>query len=63
MNNNSFVKNFYKGLRKRVVSLFQNPYKEVNINWLKLKYYKHLSAGKLRTHYLFGRPFFFYNPE
>jgi FkbM family methyltransferase len=63
MNNNSFIKNIYKGFKKRLVSLFQNPYKEVNINWLKLKYFKHLSAGKLRTHYLFGRPFYFYNPE
>jgi FkbM family methyltransferase len=63
MNNSSFVKNFYTGLKKRVVSLFHNPYKRVNINWLKLKYYKHLPAGKLRTHYLYGRRLFFYSPE
>jgi len=63
MSSNSFIRNFYKGLKERAVSLFQNPYKEVSINWLKLKYYKHLPAGKLRTHNLFGRAFFFYNPK
>jgi len=63
MNNHPFIKNLYKGLRKRFNSLFKNPYREVNINWLKLKYYKHISAGKLRTHYLFNKPLFFYNPE
>jgi FkbM family methyltransferase len=60
---NSFIKNFQRGLSKRLVSLFKNPYKEVNLNWIKLKYYKHLASGKLRTHNLFGKPIFFYNTE
>ena len=63
MNNNSLIKNFYKGFKKRLALLFQNPYKEVNVSWIKLKYYKHLPAGKLRKHHLFGKSFFFYNPE
>ena len=63
MHYDSFIRNFYKGFEKRFASLFQNPYKEVNVNWLRLKYYKHLPSGKLRTHYLFGKPFLFYSPE
>ncbi len=63
MNKASFIKNILRGLTTRVVSLFRNPYREVNVSWLKLKFYKHLPSGKLRTHYLFGKPFFFSNPK
>lgn len=62
MQNNSFLKNISTGISKKIKGVLANPYKEVNVSWIKLKYYKHLSAGKLRTHKLFGKPFYFYSP-
>jgi FkbM family methyltransferase len=64
MRNSSFAKNLIKGINKRFKSITKNPYKKVNLNWLNLKYYKHLPAGKLRSHQLFGKPLYFYSaPE
>lgn len=60
MPNNSFFKNISRGISKKIQSLFANPYKEVNVSWIKLKYYKHLSDSKLRTHKLFGKPLYFH---
>ena len=62
MENNSFVKNLSKGISKRLKFLSANPYKDLNVNWFKIKYYKHLSAGKIRRHILFGKPLYFYSP-
>ena len=62
MENNSFIKNLSKGIGKRLKFLSANPYKDLNVNWLTIKYYKHLSPGKIRTHILFGKPFYFYSP-
>lgn len=36
-----------------------NPYREVNVSWWRLKYYKHLPAGNIRVHQLFGKSLFF----
>ncbi|HXD77556.1 MAG TPA: FkbM family methyltransferase [Puia sp.] len=47
----------------RLQSVFDNPYKKVNINWFYEKYYKHLSAGKIRSHKVFGKDFFFCSPQ
>lgn len=62
MQNNSFTKNLMTGIRKRLKLLSDNPYKQVNINWLKLKYYKHLAPGKLRKHTMFGSDVYFLSP-
>jgi FkbM family methyltransferase len=59
MENNSFVKNLSKGISKRLKFLSANPYKKLNVNWFTLKYYKHLPPGKIRSHILFGKPFYF----
>lgn len=61
MQNSSFIKNSWLGFQKKINSLFSNPYREVNLNWLKLKYYKHLPAGKLRKHNLNGKYIYFYS--
>jgi FkbM family methyltransferase len=58
----NFFGNLVAGVQKRIKVLFHNPYREVNLNWATLKYYKHLSAGKLRKHQLLGKPFFYSSP-
>lgn len=63
MSNNSFSQNIAKGIGTAANKFFKNPFNEVNIGWLKLKYLKHLPAGKLRHHRLFGKKVYFYNPE
>lgn len=61
MSNTGFFKNITKGVQKRLKGLLANPYKEVNINWVKLKYYKHLPGGKMRMHKLFNKSLYFYS--
>ncbi len=61
MGNSSFIKNLFRGVQLRLKAL-RNPYREVNISWLMLKYYKHLPPGKTRTHRLFGKKFYFVSP-
>lgn len=64
MSNSSFVKNVKTGLQKKLKSVFDNPYEGLNINWFKLKYYKHLPPGKIRSHKLFDHELYFYSaPE
>lgn len=64
MSEKSFFKNITDGINKRVGKILVNPYKEVNLSWLKIKYYKHLPADKLRHHNLFGKRLYFYSgPE
>ena len=55
----SFIINVTKSNLKRFRSGLKNPYKEINLNWFKLKYYKHLTPGKISKHMLFGRPLYF----
>jgi len=59
MTNNSFFNNIYKGIEKRFTLLKVNPYKKINLNWFKIKYYKHLPAGKIKKHILFGNNLYF----
>lgn len=59
MASNSFFKNITKGIRINLKRLSANPYKKINLNWFKIKYYKHLPAGKEKTHILFGKPLYF----
>ena len=61
MSNKSFFKNIANGLQKKMQAIVTNPYKEVNINWLTVKYYKHLPPGKIRSHELFGKRLYFYS--
>jgi len=57
---NSFNKNIFNGLKSRIKKTFNNPYREVNINWLSLKYLKHLPADKIHSHKLLEHQTFFY---
>ena len=59
MSSNSFLQNISKGIRLNLKRLASNPYKKINLNWFKIKYYKHLPAGKIKTHLLFGKPLYF----
>ena len=61
MQNNSFGKNLFRGLKERIGKWTSNPYKEVNLNPVKLIYYKHLAPGTIRSHQLFGKPVYFSN--
>src|SRR5665213_3731333 len=57
---NSFNKNLINGLKSRIKKTFHNPYREVNINWVSLKYLKHLPADKIHSHKLLQHDTFFY---
>ncbi|MDN3657159.1 FkbM family methyltransferase [Ferruginibacter paludis] len=59
MPGNSFLQNISKGISLNLKRLGSNPYKKINLNWFKIKYYKHLPAGKIKTHVLFGKPLYF----
>jgi FkbM family methyltransferase len=59
MQNNSFGKNIIRGLKERINKWTNNPYKEVNLNPVKLVYYKHLSPGTVRSHKLYGKTVYF----
>jgi|SRR5688572_7129834 len=61
MQSKSLLKNTCTEFRKKTNSLFNNPYRQVGLNWFKLKYYKHLPSGKLRKHRLFGKYIYFYS--
>lgn len=60
-NKSSFFKNISNGIQKKLSGLLVNPFREVNINWITLKYYKHLPPGKIRTHKLFDKLLYFYS--
>ena len=62
MQNKSFGKNILQGIRLRIGKIFHNPYQKVNIGPLRKIYYKHLNSGKVRSHRLFGKDFFFVSP-
>jgi FkbM family methyltransferase len=59
MQNNSFGKNLIRGLKERINKWTHNSFKEVNLNPVKLIYYKHLSPGKIRSHQLFDKTVYF----
>ncbi len=62
MQNKSVVKNLLQGIQLRLGKIFHNPYSIVNINPIQKIIYKHLVAGKLRSHRLFGKEIFFVSP-
>jgi FkbM family methyltransferase len=59
MNKNPFFENIFKGIMNRVKSIFSNPHSQINLNWFKIKYYKHLPPGKTKTHILFDKKLYF----
>ena len=62
MQNKSLAKNIWVGFQKKLKGIFANPYREVNLNWFNLKYYKHLpEGGRCRNILLFGHWIHFYS--
>jgi len=61
MQNNSFGKNIIRGFKERINKWTHTPFKEVNLNAVKLVYYKHLNPGTIRSHQLFGKTVYFSN--
>ena len=61
MKNNSFIKNILAGVNKKIKSLWNNPYKKVNLNLLLIKYLKHITANKIHSHQLLNHKTFFYS--
>jgi FkbM family methyltransferase len=57
---NSFNKNLINGLKSRIRKTFHNPFRDVNINWVSLKYLKHLPADKIHSHKLLDHETYFY---
>lgn len=61
---NSFYTNLINGINSRIKKTLSNPYKKVNVNWLSLKYLKHLTSKNVHSRQLMGHLTFFYNgPE
>ena len=52
MQGKSLLSNIVKGVNGRISKTFKNPYSDLNINFFKLKYLKHLPPGKLMEHKL-----------
>lgn len=57
-----FFNRVLKGSKNKLKLLLLNPYRKVNLNWFTIKYYKHLSPGKIKTHDLFGKKLSYYDP-
>ncbi|MEO8855235.1 MAG: FkbM family methyltransferase [Ginsengibacter sp.] len=64
MENNSFIKNISVGVTKKFRSLWNNPYKKINLNWFLIKYLKHLPPDNIHFHKLLNHKTFFHGgPE
>ena len=63
MRKSSLFFNIQQGIKKKAVSLFHNPYKDLNIGYFKLKLLKHLPKGKLRHHKMFDHNLYYISPE
>jgi FkbM family methyltransferase len=59
----NFLINVINGFSSRVRKFFYNPYKKANISRIYLKYLKHVPAGKLHYHKLFGNKTWFYDGQ
>ena len=64
MQNKSLIKNLLNAVQTKFKSVTTNPYKKVNLNFFKLRYFKYQAAGILKRHRMFGSYFYFYSlPE
>lgn len=59
MENTSFAKKVSEGVKKKIKSLLNNPYKNANLNWFSIKYLKHLPPNKIQSHLLLKHKTFF----
>ena len=63
MQNNSFIGNFWRGVKGRVNAMMNDPSKKAGLSWIKIKKLKHQSAGPLRTFTLNDQKLYFVNPQ
>ncbi|CAN5411105.1 hypothetical protein BH20BAC1_BH20BAC1_19610 [soil metagenome] len=56
---NSFLQNISAGISKRLSGTKRDQYKKANLNWVKIKYLKHVPANKIHQHKLLGHETFF----
>ena len=61
MENNSFIKKISTGASKKIKSFWNNPYKKANLNWIFIKYLKHITPDKIHSHLLLNHKTFFYS--
>lgn len=59
MKHNSFFQNISRGVATRLKSVFTFPHRKINLNWFKIKYYKHLPPGETKVHILFDKKLYF----
>lgn len=60
----TFYGNLFEGINKRSKNIFNNQYSKINLNWVYLKYLKHLPADKIHSHNLFHHKTYFHGgPE
>ena len=63
MQGKSLLSNIVKGVNGRISKTFKNPYRDLNINFFKLKYLKHLPPGKIKQHKLKEGTIFYTNAQ
>lgn len=63
MQSNSFVLNLTEGLKKRLHKVLHNPATKANLNWWKIKFLKHATSHKLRSHTYHGKKLYYTKPS
>ena len=63
MQDKSLLSNLVKGINQRVSKTFDNPYRDLNLGFFKLKYLKHLPAGVERQHQYKSGIIYYTNPQ
>lgn len=62
MQNNRFVINLYRGISKRIKSLFISNGNKAGLNWFKEKFLKHANAGPTRVYHYNKRKIYYVSP-
>jgi FkbM family methyltransferase len=63
MQDKSLLSNLVKGINQRISKTFDNPYRDLNLGFFKLKYLKHLPAGVERQHEYKSGIIYYTNPQ
>lgn len=63
MLSNTLFRNLKKGIQHRLLNKNTRSFRALSIGWLRLKYLKHLPAGKIYSQPLFGKTLLFNAPQ
>jgi FkbM family methyltransferase len=63
MQSKLFAKNIFSGSQKMICKLFTNEAKKAGLNWVKIKYLKHLPAGRTRSYGYKNKNIFYSSPQ